>query len=530
MTERVVRVLRNVVLAALTGGLCAYAATVAAVAPAAVPGEFRVATWNIRSGHGRCPIGLACPFKDSTQNCSDPAAPLNAWGLDIPQAQLRALAADPSVIAVGIQEGWVCGAPAMVKTALGWPYASASFNGTGLVTRFGISGTLQSTLLSPPGNEPTFALGADVCVNAACSATLRVYVTHLQYTTTDDHVIDQVLQGYARTLLDWIATQPHADRHVLTGDFNAFEREVEASVPCELPFDHRTPSIVRAAGYTDAWLALHGTHLGLTATLNRNGCGLQNGGPFKRIDYGYLKGLTPVTSALFAVVPVNSPAPSDHYGLLTGFTGATDPVGSDPPPPTLTPLPAGEILLRAADDATPHLFGRWSIAADATADGGRVWLNANLNEPKVAAALPAPPNYFEVTFTAAAATPYQLWLRMRAQGDSYSNDSVWVQFSDAMNAAGAPVYRIGTADGMPVILEEATNANVSGWGWADNGYGTPGTPIVFAHAGAHTIRIQQREDGAAIDQILLSPGAYLHASPGSAKHDATLFRPTQSPQ
>ena len=83
---------------------------------------------------------------------------------------------------------------------------------------------------------------------------------------------------------------------------------------------------------------------------------------------------------------------------------------------------------------------------------------------------------------------------------------------------------------MPVILEEARNANVSGWGWADNGYGTPGTPIAFAHAGAHTIRIQQREDGPGIDQILLSPVAYLHASPGSAKHDATLFRPTQSPQ
>ena len=60
---------------------------------------------------------------------------------------------------------------------------------------------------------------------------------------------------------------------------------------------------------------------------------------------------------------------------------------------------------------------------------------------------PAPPNHFEVTFTAAAATPYQLWLRMRARADSYANDSVWVQFSDALNAAGAPVYRIGTPTG-----------------------------------------------------------------------------------
>src|SRR5262249_1426096 len=163
-----------------------------------------------------------------------PTAPLNAWGLDIPQAALRTLDADPSVVAIGIQEGWVCGAPAMVKGALGWQYASPSFNGTGLVTRFGINGALRSTLLSPAGNEPTSAIGADGCVDQPCSAPLRVYVTHLQYTAPDDHTVDQVLQGYTHTLLAWIAAQPHADKHVLIGDFNAFEREVEASVRCEL--------------------------------------------------------------------------------------------------------------------------------------------------------------------------------------------------------------------------------------------------------------------------------------------------------
>jgi len=496
----------------------------------AAPEEFRIATWNIRSGEGRCPIGAICPFTDSTQNCGATTAPMNAWGHGIPQAQLRALDQDSSVLAIGLQESWGCGAPDAVRRALGWDYASASFNGTALVARFGIAGVLQSHELSPAGQLQTFVLGADVCVDAPCTASVRAYVTHLQFSAPDDHLIDQVLQGYSRTMLAWIASEAHADKHVLIGDFNAFEREVEARVRCELAFDHQTPSIIRGAGYADAWIALHGTRLGLTATLNRNGCGLQNGGPFKRIDYGYVKGFTPITSALFGVVPINSPAPSDHYGLLTGFTGPTDPVDGASLSSSLIPLPSGEILLRAADDATPHMVGRWSIVANATANGGREWRNANWNEAKIAPPMPSPHSYFEVTFTAPARTPYQLWLRMHAQADSYSNDSVWVQFSDALNAAGAPAYRIGSGDGMPVILEERANAGVKGWGWADTGYGVAGTPIAFATSGTHTIRIQQREDGPGIDQILLSPRVYFHAAPGAVMSDTTWFRPTQVPQ
>jgi hypothetical protein len=60
---------------------------------------------------------------------------------------------------------------------------------------------------------------------------------------------------------------------------------------------------------------------------------------------------------------------------------------------------------------------------------------------------------------------------------------VHVQFSDAVNSSGSPIYRIGT----------------------------------------HTIRAQRREDGVSIDQILLSPQTFLSASPGALKNDTVKF-------
>ena len=47
---------------------------------------------------------------------------------------------------------------------------------------------------------------------------------------------------------------------------------------------------------------------------------------------------------------------------------------------------------------------------------------------------PYPANYFEVTFTAEAGRPYRLWIRGKADSNSWSNDSVFVQFSSSVAA------------------------------------------------------------------------------------------------
>src|SRR5678816_4508201 len=102
------------------------------------------------------------------------------------------------------------------------------------------------------------------------------------------------------------------------------------------------------------------------------------------------------------------------------------------------------------------------------------------------------------------------------------NDSVWVQFSDAANSAGSAAYRIGTSDALMVNLEPCSGCGVAGWGWADTGYWTGQSPyVMFGARGTHTIRVQTREDGAQVDQIVLSPATYLNAAPGSTYNDTT---------
>jgi hypothetical protein len=75
---------------------------------------------------------------------------------------------------------------------------------------------------------------------------------------------------------------------------------------------------------------------------------------------------------------------------------------------------------------------------------------------------------------------------------------------------------------MAVSIEEGTNAGLSGWGWGDDSYGGFGSPIYFAASGPQTIRVQTREDGISIDQIVLGADTYATAAPGSTKNDTTI--------
>lgn len=183
----------------------------------------------------------------------------------------------------------------------------------------------------------------------------------------------------------------------------------------------------------------------------------------------------------------------------------------------------GDVVMRA-NDAAGSVHGGWTFVADAAAAGGSRLRHADAGAAKLTSALASPVSYFDITFTAAANLPYRLWIRGRADADFYGNDSVYVQFSDAVTAAGAAAYRIGTTTATTYVLENCSGCGLQGWGWQDNGYGTGvlGPLIYFAASGTHTIRIQTREDGLSIDQIVLSPQTYLTVSPGLTKNDATI--------
>ncbi len=177
---------------------------------------------------------------------------------------------------------------------------------------------------------------------------------------------------------------------------------------------------------------------------------------------------------------------------------------------------AADVILNAA---TGTRVGAFALVKDTASATGTAVTLANAGRPKVLTAVAAPADYLELTFTADATTPYHLWVRMRAQSDSYANDSIHVQFTNVSTGA------IGTTSSQIVNLEDSSGAGVSGYGWQDNGYGTGvmGPDIVFSQGGAQRLRIQNREDGFVIDQIVLSSSTYLRKSPGLLKNDQTVF-------
>ena len=196
---------------------------------------------------------------------------------------------------------------------------------------------------------------------------------------------------------------------------------------------------------------------------------------------------------------------------------------SGPPPPPPPPPTSTNVVIYASDVAAAAIHGKWSKASDATSPGSVKLVTpdngiSNANNP-----LAAPADYFDVTFNADANTPYTIWLRLKATANSKYNDAVWVQFSDAL-ASGAPVYQMNSTAGLLVNLAtDAGAASLSNWGWQNTAYWlSQATTVTFANSGSHTLRVQIREDGVQLDQILLSPSTYLNSAPGSVTNDNTI--------
>jgi hypothetical protein len=222
-------------------------------------------------------------------------------------------------------------------------------------------------------------------------------------------------------------------------------------------------------------------------------------------------GLTPQQTYFYRLRAANSSGFSPYSELA----GATTPAA---------PGPSGnDIVLYAAE--APVKSGAWSVVADGTAAGGSRLSNPDAGNPKRGNPTANPTDYFEMTFNAAAGVNYRLWLRGKAQADFWGNDSVFIQFSDSVDGGGAPVYRIGTNGATEMNLEDCSGCGLQGWGWQDNGWGVGvlGPLIRFATSGSHTIRIQVREDGLSIDQIVLSPQTFINTAPGTLKNDNTIL-------
>jgi hypothetical protein len=191
------------------------------------------------------------------------------------------------------------------------------------------------------------------------------------------------------------------------------------------------------------------------------------------------------------------------------------------------------IVIYAADIPSGNFHGSFTTASDGTAAAGIVALTPDAGVAQTAAPLAAPTHYVDVTFDAPGGTPYTFWMRLKAAGNSKFNDSLYVQFSDAL-ASGSPIYPLNTAQGLAVNLAtDTTGSSLNNWGWVNGAYwlSQPAT-LTFASSGPHTLRIQIREDGFQFDQLVFSPAQYFNASascpttcggaPGPVASDSTI--------
>ena len=525
--------------------LSGIAALAVVAAPAVAFGQssattFKVGFINIQSGKGEPGLaGHPVPFTDGN-NCTDSTQPLNAWGTGFIQQHLVAsIGSDPKVVALGLAEAWasVCASPENVRAALGWKARSSERNGVALVARYGFAGPEEwqqlDTTLNANAADTMWVLRQPVCLDEACSTSLNVFVSHwFADGASPVASYDRQAVGAVAFLQRAGGTAPH----VLIGDLNVWDGTVRV---CEQDPTNIGLQRLRDAGYADLWPLLRGTAEGFTGMLNRKGCGTPEGYAWKRPDYVWTPAnLKPIAIDRFAMVAPGDAAPSDHYGLIAEFavpgtdTTAPPTTPSDPPPsvPPTGPAPAttppaipADIVMYAKNAS--KIVGAWQIVADTQAAGGaRIW-NPDAGVAKLTSPLADPVNYFELTFQAEAGKAYRIWIRGRADRDYYGNDSVYLQFDDSVTGSGAPVNRIATASATWAGIEDGANAGLAGWGWQDNGYGAGvlGPLVYFATTGPHTLRVQQREDGVSLDQLVLSSAQYLTAAPGAQKNDTLVL-------
>lgn len=229
------------------------------------------------------------------------------------------------------------------------------------------------------------------------------------------------------------------------------------------------------------------------------------------VDYT-ITGLAPDTTYYWRIVS-KTMANLTASGAVWNFR-----TGAPPAPGT------GDVVLWASKAQVRT--GRWTLTGDSTAAG-----LSRIGTPdagvKVSTPLASPADYFEMSFDAQAGVPYHLWLRGKAVSNSWANDSAFVQFSDSVTSTGAATWQIGTTSATTVTIEDCTSCGLAAWGWNDNltnnVAGALGTPVYFATSGPHTVRVQLREDGLSIDQIVLSQSTFMNSAPGTTKNDGTIL-------
>ena len=106
-------------------------------------------------------------------------------------------------------------------------------------------------------------------------------------------------------------------------------------------------------------------------------------------------------------------------------------------------LPPNSVVIDSEDVLGSRIYGNWKKVVDSTASSQTILADLPDSGEKIVPPQLNPEHYFEVDFYASNDIDYHVWVRMKAQDDSISSDSIYIQFNDSINEKGETVYRIG---------------------------------------------------------------------------------------
>jgi hypothetical protein len=207
----------------------------------------------------------------------------------------------------------------------------------------------------------------------------------------------------------------------------------------------------------------------------------------------------------------------------SAYENSPDVYGQTPPAEQMAN--AGEAQVQPPADAPPEIvvyasdlpesaLSEFEFWDDPASPGGKL-----VGTPNAGGDLDPPPEEDpHVTFQVPVqgGVPYRCWIHMKVgapKGVSQAN-KLWVQFSDAVDAANQEVFQIGTGSYLT-----AQGPAQEGWSWVgcELEASSSSEPLVyFQTSGEITVYVQAGMEGVGFDQFLLSSAQFLEGPPNEA--------------
>ncbi len=165
-----------------------------------------------------------------------------------------------------------------------------------------------------------------------------------------------------------------------------------------------------------------------------------------------------------------------------------------------------------ASDLPESALSEFDFWEDPASPGGKL-----AGTPNTGGNLDPPPEsdpHVKFKIKVQSGVAYRCWIHMKIgapKGVSQAN-KFWVQFSDAVDKTGAPVFKPGTKSYLT-----AQGPTKQGWAWVscdlEGAKSASESLITFKINGDITVRMQAGMEGVGFDQLVLSPAKYLDKPP-----------------